>query len=83
MLVLIQSLAGTLGTTIAVAANETRASGDDAASFVEGQRFTFTALLPLLALSVIVSFLGRAKRRKPDVLAGEPDVTEAAPGGPA
>ena len=65
MLVLIQSLAGTLGTTIAVAANETRSRGDDPANFVEGQRFTFTALLPLLLLSVIVSFLGRTTSRRP------------------
>jgi EmrB/QacA subfamily drug resistance transporter len=64
MLVLIQSLAGTLGTTIAVAANETRARGDTPATFVEGQRFTFTVLLPLLVLSVLVSFLGRRNPRK-------------------
>jgi MFS family permease len=63
MLVLIQSLAGTLGTTIAVAANETRASGDDPANFVRGQQFTFTVLLPLLALSALVSFLARTSRK--------------------
>jgi EmrB/QacA subfamily drug resistance transporter len=64
MLVLIQSLAGTLGTTIAVAANETRARGDTPANFVEGQRFTFTVLLPLLVVSVLVSFLGRRNPHK-------------------
>jgi EmrB/QacA subfamily drug resistance transporter len=76
MLVLIQSFAGTLGTTIAVAANETRSAGDDPASFVEGQRFTFMALVPLLVLSVIVSFVGRtASRPKPATTQPEPEVS--------
>ena len=60
MLVLLQSLAGTLGTTIAVAINESRAARDDAGSFTDGQQFVFTALMPLIALSVLVCFLGRA-----------------------
>ena len=75
MLVLIQSLAGTLGTTIAVAANETRATGDDPANFVKGQQFTFTALLPLLALSVLVSFIGRATSGRKKAVEGELEVT--------
>ncbi len=77
MLVLIQSLAGTLGTTIAVAANETRARGDDPANFVEGQRFTFTALLPLLLLSVVVSFLGRTTSRRTKAAQSEEEETLA------
>ena len=73
MLVLIGSLAGTLGTTITVAINESRARGDDAVTFTEGQQFTFTLLMPLLLASVLVSFIGRSTTRK------EP--AEAAPAG--
>ena len=58
MLVLIQSLAGTLGTTIAVAVSESRNAVEDASTFTSGQQLAFTLLLPLLVLSVIVSFLG-------------------------
>ena len=66
MLVLIQSLAGTLGVTILVAISESRAAADTAEAFTEGQQFAFTLLIPLLALSVVVSFLGRSKRRQPE-----------------
>jgi EmrB/QacA subfamily drug resistance transporter len=79
MLVLIQSLAGTLGTTIAVAANETRAAGDDPASFVAGQQFTFTALLPLLLLSVAVSFLGGSRWLGRRAARPAPEPTSTAP----
>lgn len=64
MLILLQSLSGTLGTTIAVAINETRAAAQDARSFTEGQQFAFTALLPLLAVSVMVSLLARSISRR-------------------
>jgi MFS family permease len=63
MLVLIQSLAGTLGTTILVAISESRAAADTAEAFTEGQAFAFTLLIPLLAASVVVSFLGRTRRK--------------------
>jgi EmrB/QacA subfamily drug resistance transporter len=67
MLVLIQSLAGTLGTTITVAINESRARANDPASFTDGQQFTFTLLLPLLLASVFVSLIGRSTSKKPPV----------------
>jgi MFS family permease len=57
------SLAGTLGATIMVAMTEVRSTANDPASFVEGQQFTFTALLPLLLVSVFISLLGRSKPR--------------------
>jgi hypothetical protein len=62
MLVLIQSLAGTLGTTILVAISESRAAEDNPQAFTDGQAFAFALLIPLLAVSVIVSFLGRGRR---------------------
>ena len=64
MLVLTQSLAGTLGTTILVAISESRAAADTARAFTDGQSFAFTLLIPLLAVSVVVSFLGRTRRTK-------------------
>jgi hypothetical protein len=54
-------LAGTLGTTIAVAISESVASGTDAASFAAAQRITFLCFLPLLLAGVIVS-VAAAKR---------------------
>jgi hypothetical protein len=63
MLVLIQSLAGTLGTTIVVAISESRASADDAVAFTEGQQLAFTLLIPLLATAVVVAFLSPLRRR--------------------
>ena len=66
MLVLIQSLAGTLGTTITVAISESRASSYDPVAFTEAQSFTFMLLLPLLAASVVISLLARAPRKKDD-----------------
>jgi EmrB/QacA subfamily drug resistance transporter len=74
MLVLLQSLAGTLGTTIAVAINESRAAADDARGFTEGQQFAFTALLPLLVVSVFVSALARSLKppKRPRTVVVEP-----------
>jgi EmrB/QacA subfamily drug resistance transporter len=66
MLVLLQSLAGTLGTTILIAISESRAAEDTAEAFTDGQQFAFTLLIPLLAASVVVSFLGRTRRRQPE-----------------
>jgi EmrB/QacA subfamily drug resistance transporter len=63
MLVLIQSLAGTLGTTIVAAISESRASADDAVAFTEGQQLAFTLLIPLLATAVVVAFLSPLRRR--------------------
>jgi hypothetical protein len=64
MLVLIGSLAGTLGTTITVAINESRVTGDDPVAFADAQSFTFTALIPLLIASVFVSLIGRSVLKK-------------------
>jgi EmrB/QacA subfamily drug resistance transporter len=77
MLVLVQSLAGTLGTTITVAISESRGSSNDPAAFTEAQGFTFMLLLPLLAASIVVSLMGRSKP-KTDEPAVVP-VTEPAP----
>ena len=56
---------GALGTTVAVAladsAKRSRASGD-AAGFVYDQQFAFWTLLPLAALAVLVSLLGKRER---------------------
>jgi EmrB/QacA subfamily drug resistance transporter len=56
---------GALGTTVAVAladsAKRSRTSGD-AAGFVYDQQFAFWTLLPLAALAVLVSLLGKRER---------------------
>jgi MFS family permease len=56
---------GALGTTVAVAladsAKRSRASGD-AAGFVYDQQFAFWTLLPLAALALLVSLLGKRER---------------------
>ena len=56
---------GALGTTVAVAladsAKRSRANGD-AAGFVYDQQFAFWTLLPLAALAVLVSLLGKRER---------------------
>jgi len=64
------SLAGTLGTTVMVAVNETRTKGNEPAALASAQQFTFRTLLPLLAVSVVVSLLGKstARRRETPVL---------------
>jgi EmrB/QacA subfamily drug resistance transporter len=73
MLVLLQSLAGTLGATLTIALTESRTKGsDDPAAFTEAQQFTFTALLPLLLASVFVSLIGRSTAKK------EPEPASAA-----
>jgi EmrB/QacA subfamily drug resistance transporter len=64
MLVLTQSLAGTLGTTILVAVSESRAAADTAKAFTQGQHLAFTLLIPLLVASVVVSFAGRDRKRQ-------------------
>lgn len=51
---------GTLGATVMIAISEMRATSDTALAFAEAQQFAFTALLPLLMLAAIVSFLGRS-----------------------
>lgn len=81
MLVLIGSLAGTLGTTITVAINESRASGDDPIAFADAQRFTFTALVPLLAASVLVSVIGRSTSKPRAEGEGATAPAEAPPAG--
>jgi EmrB/QacA subfamily drug resistance transporter len=78
MLVLLQSLAGTLGTTIAVAINESRAAADDARSFTEGQQFAFSTLIPLLIASVAISLFAHkldrpARKTEPATAAGAAD----------
>jgi hypothetical protein len=76
MLVLLQSLAGTLGATISIALTESRTKGsDDPAVFTEAQQFTFTALLPLLLASVFVSLIGRSTAKKEP----EPEEVTSAP----
>ncbi len=56
---------GALGTTVAVAlaevAKKTRMSGD-AAGFADDQQFAFSLLLPLAALAVLVTLLGKRER---------------------
>src|SRR4030095_6473674 len=58
---------GALGTTVAVAladrAKRSRTSGD-AAGFVYDQQFAFWTLLPLAALAVLVSLLGKRERNE-------------------
>jgi MFS family permease len=63
MIVLIGSLAGTLGTTISVALSESRLTGGDPQAFADAQQFTFTALVPLLLAAVLVSLIGRSSKR--------------------
>jgi len=81
MLVLLQSLSGTLGATVLVAINEARAGADDAAAFTSGQQLAFTALLPLLALAVVTSFLGLgARKRRPEESPAASQAASAEPG---
>jgi EmrB/QacA subfamily drug resistance transporter len=58
-------LAGTLGTTIAVALAESMADGTDGASFADAQSSTFMLFLPVLALGVVVSLVGGWRREAP------------------
>jgi len=43
-----------------------RTGGSDAAAFASGQQFTFMVLIPVLAVSVLVSLLGRQKKPETD-----------------
>ena len=58
--------AGSLGTVVAVAILEGRLGGremfSDPMKFAEAQQFTFSCLVPLAALGVLLSFAGRWKR---------------------
>jgi MFS family permease len=56
-------LAGTLGTTIAVAISDSVATDLDAGSFVEGQQVTFLALTPLLLCGMAAALYGFTKSR--------------------
>jgi MFS family permease len=77
MLSSIGSLAGTLGATIMVAVSESRSAVDNPEAFTSAQQFTFSALLPLLLLSAIVSLMGRSRPQR------EEPSTPAAPPQPA
>src|SRR5690606_21246663 len=66
MLVLTQSLAGTLGVTILIAITESRTAQDAPQAFTDGQQFAFLLLIPLLVASVVVSFMGRTRRKEPE-----------------
>ena len=70
MLTSLGTLAGGLGTTVTVAVTESRASSNDPVAFSEAIRFTFSALLPLLALAVFVSLAGRSPARQPGPAGG-------------
>jgi EmrB/QacA subfamily drug resistance transporter len=57
--------AGALGTTVAVALAEASRQGRlgaDGAGFASDQQFAFTSLLPLTAVAVLVTLLGRRER---------------------
>jgi DHA2 family multidrug resistance protein-like MFS transporter len=57
-------LAGTLGTTVAVAISDSVARDSDARSFVEGQHVTFLAMVPLLLCGVAAALYGFVKSRE-------------------
>jgi MFS family permease len=67
LIISLTTLAGALGATITVAISEVRSTGDTALSFTNAQQFTFTALLPLLVLALVISFLGRGRRQPEDM----------------
>jgi MFS family permease len=60
------ALAGSLGATVTVALHESRDSGAGAAAFVHGQQFTFAVLIPVVAVSAMLSLLGRSRPRPED-----------------
>jgi MFS family permease len=60
------ALAGSLGATVTVALHESRDSGAGAAAFVHGQQFTFAVLIPVVAVSAMLSLLGRSRPRLED-----------------
>ena len=67
MLVLTQSLAGTLGTTVLIAISESRSAQDTPAAFTDGQHFAFMLLIPLLIASVATAFASKLRRRQTEV----------------
>jgi EmrB/QacA subfamily drug resistance transporter len=70
MLVLTQSLAGTLGTTVLIAISESRSAQDTPAAFTDGQQFAFMLLIPLLVASVATAFASKLRSRQPKVAVG-------------
>jgi DHA2 family multidrug resistance protein-like MFS transporter len=58
-------LAGTLGTTVAVAISDSLTEGAGAASFAAAQRTTFLAFVPLLLIGVAVAMVGAMRERDP------------------
>jgi EmrB/QacA subfamily drug resistance transporter len=81
MLQSVGALAGTLGTTITIAITEARTTENAGTALAEAQQFTFTALLPLLLVSVFVSLLGRSREKKeapaPVTAASQPQAGDA------
>jgi EmrB/QacA subfamily drug resistance transporter len=73
-------LAGTLGTTTAVALSESLATSSSPAAFAEAQQQTFTLLLPVLALGVAVSLLAGLRRDPASLTAGPHTLPAAARG---
>lgn len=65
MLTSFQTGSGALGTALAVALAEASRKGvvADAAAFASGQQFAFSSLLPLAALAVLVTLMGRSSGR--------------------
>jgi hypothetical protein len=73
-------LAGTLGTTTAVALSESLATSSSPAAFVEAQQQTLTLLLPVLAPGVAVSLLAGLRRDPASLTAGSHTLPAAARG---
>ena len=65
------ALAGALGATVTVALHESRGLDTGPEAFASGQQFTFAVLIPIMALSVLVSLLGRPKRVMEEVLVSQ------------
>jgi MFS family permease len=65
MLIAFGTGSGALGTTVAVALAEAAKKsrlGTDAVAFADDQQFAFTSLLPLAALAVLVTMVGKRDR---------------------
>jgi EmrB/QacA subfamily drug resistance transporter len=73
-------LAGTLGTTTAVALSESLATSGSPAAFAEAQQQTFTLLVPVVALGVAVSLLAGLRRHPASLSAGPQTSLSAARG---
>jgi EmrB/QacA subfamily drug resistance transporter len=65
------ALASALGATVTVALHESRGLDTGAAAFARGQQFTFAMLIPVMALSILVSLLGRPKKMAPETPVAE------------